>query len=116
MSGNSKQIARLRRARRGRAKIRQLAMPRLSVFRSGRHIYAQVFSPNLERVLASASTLESGVGGGRNIASAAEVGERVAKRSLDAGIEAVAFDHSGYKYHGRIKALADGARGAGLKF
>ena len=115
-----KKIARLRRAKSTRAHIRELGVPRLSVLRTGQHIYAQVFTPNGDRVLAAASTLEADVGkdlkSRTNIEAAAKVGRMVAEKAIKAGIEAVAFDRSGYRYHGRIKALADAAREAGLKF
>ncbi len=115
-----KKTARLRRAKSTRARIRKLAVPRLSVYRSGRHIYAQVFSASGDRVLASACTLQTsvleGVDGHKNVAAAAAVGRCVAQRALDAGVEAVAFDRSGYRFHGRVKALAEAAREAGLKF
>lgn len=115
---SAKNDARLRRARRARTRIRELGENRLSVHRTPRHIYAQVIAPAGDRVLASASTLDSelrkGVTG--NIAAAAEVGKLVAKRAREAGIVRVAFDRGGYKYHGRIKALADAARESGLEF
>lgn len=115
-----KNIARLRRAKTTRSHIRKLGVPRLSVLRTGQHMYAQVFSADGSVVLASASTVESSVRDGltglKNAAAAARVGAEVASRALKAGIEKVAFDRSGYRYHGRIKALADAAREAGLKF
>jgi large subunit ribosomal protein L18 len=115
---SAKNDARLRRARRARTRIRELGEIRLSVHRTPRHIYAQIIAPTGDRVLASASTLDSelrkGVTG--NIAAAAEVGKLVAKRAKEAGIARVAFDRGGYKYHGRIKALADAARESGLEF
>lgn len=115
-----KNIARLRRAKTTRSHIRKLGVPRLSVLRTGQHIYAQVFSADGSVVLASASTVEvavrDGLTGFKNAAAAARVGAEVANRALKAGIEKVAFDRSGYRYHGRIKALADAAREAGLKF
>ena len=109
---------RLRRARKGRAKIRELGISRLSVHRTPRHIYAQVLAPAGDRVLVSASTLDSDLRGGKtgNIDAAAAVGKLVAQRAKEAGIEQVAFDRAGYKYHGRVKALADAARESGLKF
>ena len=115
---SAKNEARLRRARRARARMRGLGVNRLSVHRTPRHIYAQVFSPNGDQVVASASTLDSSLRSGAtgNAAAAAEVGKLVAQRAKEAGIEKVAFDRAGYKYHGRVKALADAAREAGLEF
>ncbi|MDH3689256.1 MAG: 50S ribosomal protein L18 [Gammaproteobacteria bacterium] len=118
MSGKS--ASRLRRARRVRAKIRQLEVNRLCVFRTPRHIYAQVIAPDGAHVLASASTAEKEVRSkfkhGGNTEAAKLIGQRIATRAKDAGITQVAFDRSGYKYHGRIKALADAAREHGLQF
>jgi large subunit ribosomal protein L18 len=113
-----KNDSRLRRARRARAKIRELGESRLSVHRTPRHIYAQVLAPEGDRVLASASTLDKSLRGGAtsNIGAAAEVGKLVAERAKEAGIEKVAFDRGGFKYHGRVKALADAARENGLEF
>jgi len=115
-----KKIARLRRAKTTRAHIRELGAARLSVSRTGQHIYAQLFTSDGSKVLAAASTLESevreGLEGTKNKDAAAKVGQVIAKRALAAGIEAVAFDRSGFRCHGRIKALADAAREAGLKF
>ena len=115
---SAKNDSRLRRARRARARIRGLGESRLSVHRTPRHIYAQVIAASGDKVLASASTLDSELRGGStgNVAAAAEVGKLVAKRAKDAGIERVAFDRGGYKYHGRVKALADAARETGLEF
>ena len=111
---------RRRRARKARAKIRALKVNRLSVHRTPRHIYAQVLAPDGDRVLASASTLEAdmrkGVKFGGNVEAAAIVGARIAEKAKAAGIDTVAFDRSGFRYHGRVKALADAAREAGLKF
>jgi large subunit ribosomal protein L18 len=111
---------RLRRARRGRAKINELEMTRLSVHRTPRHIYAQVIHADGTSVLASASSLEAevrkGIKNGGNVEAAAIVGARIAEKAKAAGIDTVAFDRSGFRYHGRIKALADAAREAGLKF
>ncbi len=111
---------RLRRARRGRAKIRELEANRLSIHRTPRHIYAQVIGPDGAKVLASASTLEAevrkGIKNGGNVEAAAIVGARIAEKAKAAGIDTVAFDRSGFRYHGRVKALADAAREAGLKF
>ena len=115
---NQKQTARLRRARRGRAKMRELGVYRLCVHRTPRHIYAQVISPAGDRVLASASTLDKSLREGNtgNKDAAGAVGKLIAERAKAAGITSVAFDRSGYRYHGRIKALADGARESGLEF
>jgi large subunit ribosomal protein L18 len=115
---SAKNDSRLRRARRARTRIRDLGMNRLSVHRTPRHIYAQIIAPAGDKVLASASTLDSDLrkGATGNIAAAAEVGKLVAKRAMEAGIERVAFDRGGYKYHGRVKALADAARETGLEF
>ncbi len=111
---------RLRRARRGRAKIRELEANRLSIHRTPQHIYAQVIGADGSKVLASASTLEAevrkGIKNGGNVEAAAIVGARIAEKAKAAGIDTVAFDRSGFRYHGRVKALADAAREAGLKF
>jgi large subunit ribosomal protein L18 len=98
--------------------MRNLGVNRLSVHRTPRHIYAQIIAPAGDKVLASASTLDSDLRGGKtgNIDAAAAVGKLVAQRAKDAGIETVAFDRGGYKYHGRVKALADAARESGLNF
>jgi large subunit ribosomal protein L18 len=98
--------------------MKRLGEVRLSVHRTPRHIYAQVISPEGDKVLASASTLDGTLRSGAtsNIDAAAEVGKLVAQRAKDAGVEKVAFDRSGYKYHGRVKALADAARESGLEF
>ena len=116
-----KRKARLRRARRTRATSARRRVHRLSVNRSPRHIYAQVFEPDGSRVLAAASTLDKEVrerldGGGGNVAAASAVGQAIAERAREAGIGRVAFDRSGYKYHGRVKALAEAAREHGLEF
>ena len=112
--------ARLRRARKTRAKIAELKSVRLCVNRTNCHIYAQIISPCGGKVLASASTLDKGVRGdvanGGNQAAAAAIGKLIAERAKAAGIEQVAFDRSGLQYHGRVKALAEAAREAGLKF
>ena len=111
--------ARQRRAKATRARIRQLRAVRLTVHRSNAHIYAQVIDPSC-KVLASASTAEKDVraGGkkGGNVQAASEVGKRIAERAKQAGVTEVAFDRSGYRFHGRVKALAEAAREAGLKF
>jgi len=115
-----KKASRLRRAKKTRARIRNLEKARLCVHRTPRHIYAQVIGPDGGSVLASASTvdkaLKADVAYGGNQTAAAQVGALIAERAKAAGVETVAFDRSGYKYHGRIKALADAAREAGLKF
>jgi len=112
--------SRLRRARKTRAKIAQLKVTRLCVHRSNSHIYAQIIDATNSKVLASASTLEAEVrkklANGGNIAAAAIIGKRIAEKAKTAGVTSVAFDRSGYKYHGRIKALADAARENGLSF
>lgn len=111
-----------RRRRRNRYAIRQKAngRPRLSVFRSGKHIYAQVIDDLTGETRASASTVEKevrgAVGTGANIAAAETIGRLVAERALKADVESVVFDRGGYIYHGRVKALAEAAREAGLKF
>lgn len=115
-----KRESRLRRARRARAKIRELGVPRLSVHRTPRHIYAQLIAPDSATVLASASTLQKAVREGLertgNAAAAAAVGRRIAELAKEAGVARVAFDRSGFRYHGRVKALAEAAREAGLEF
>ncbi len=115
----NKNTARIRRARKTRAKIRILGVPRLSVHRTGQYIYAQVISPE-HTVIASASTLQKdirdGLKGAKNIEAATAVGKVIAEKALAAGIKEVAFDRSGFRYHGRIKALADSARKNGLQF
>lgn len=110
---NVKKVSRMRRAKRARAKISELKVNRLCVYRSPRHIYAQIISPD-NRVLASASSLgESKTG---NVESAVQIGKLIAERAKSAGITKVAFDRSGYLYHGRVKALAEAAREGGLEF
>ncbi len=115
---SAKNDSRLRRARRARTKMRELGENRLSVHRTPRHIYAQVFAPGGDKVLATASTLDKDLRSGStgNIEAAAQVGKLVAERAKAAGVEKVAFDRAGYKYHGRVKALADAARESGLEF
>jgi len=112
--------SRLRRARQTRARIAQGRTVRLTVHRSNCHIYAQVIDALGKKILASASTVEvevrQTVKNGGNVKAAAEVGRRIAERAQQAGVATVAFDRSGYKYHGRVKALAEAAREAGLKF
>ena len=113
-----KRTARLRRAKRGRSKISELRMNRLCVYRSPRHIYAQIIAPTGNQVLASASTVEkeSRSDATGNIEAASKVGKLIAERAKAAGVEKVAFDRSGYAYHGRVKALAEAAREGGLQF
>lgn len=119
----NKKQSRLRRGRQTRAKIAISGANRLSVHRTNMHIYANVIGPD-SRILASASTVENEVrqalegrlGAGSNVAAAVLVGKRVAEKALKAGITEVAFDRSGFRYHGRIKALAEAAREVGLKF
>ena len=116
----NKKETRLRRSRKTRAKIAEMKAVRLSVFRSNCHIYAQVISGCGSKVLAAASTVEAEVRGqeanGGNKAAAELVGKLIAERAKQAGIDQVAFDRGGFQYHGRIKALAEAAREAGLKF
>lgn len=115
-----KKQSRLRRARRTRAKIKELAAERLCVHRTPNHIYAQVISPEGSKVIASASSLDKSIreeiGYGGNIVAAAKIGQLIAERAKAAGVVKVAFDRSGFRYHGRIKALADAARENGLQF
>jgi large subunit ribosomal protein L18 len=115
-----KNPARLRRARQTRLRIRELAAVRLTVHRTNGHIYAQITTPGGDKVLAAASSLEKDLraklksGGNKNAAQA--VGQRIAEKAKAAGIASVAFDRAGYRYHGRVKALAEAARAGGLKF
>jgi large subunit ribosomal protein L18 len=115
---NVKKQARIRRARRTRAKIAELGVNRLCIYRTPRHIYAQVISPTGDVVLVSASTVEKDLRAGAtgNKDAASKVGALIAERAKQAGISKVAFDRSGYMYHGRVKALADAAREGGLEF
>jgi large subunit ribosomal protein L18 len=116
----SKKVSRIRRALKTRSRIRTLGVLRLCVHRTPRHIYAQVIAPDGGKVLASASTLDKEVRGrikySGNSAAATAVGKAIADRAKKAGITKVAFDRSGFKYHGRIKALADAARENGMEF
>jgi len=119
----NKREQRLRRARQTRARIAKQDVARLTVFRSNLHIYASIVSDDGTRVLASASTAEKdlraqlgGAGKGGNAAAASVVGKRIAERAKAAGIDKVAFDRAGFAYHGRVKALAEAAREAGLQF
>jgi len=112
-----KNISRLRRAKKTRMHIRHQETPRLTVYRSSQHFYAQVFDSLGSTVIASASTVEKEIEEkSNNVKAAAAVGKKVAERALESGVKKVVFDRSGYKYHGRIKALADSARDAGLEF
>jgi len=115
-----KKQSRIRRSRRGRAKIASLGVNRLCVHRTPRHTYAQVFSGETGKVVVSVSTLSADVKQtikySGNIDAATAVGKIIAEKAKAAGIETVAFDRSGFKYHGRVKALADSARENGLKF
>ena len=115
-----KNEARVRRARQTRLKIREIGAVRLTVHRTNSHIYAQITSPGGEKVLASASSLEKDVRAklksGSNMQAAQAVGQRIAEKAKAAGVESVAFDRAGYRYHGRVKALAEAARSGGLKF
>ena len=114
-----KKQSRMRRARQTRAKITEMKAVRLAIYRSNGHIYAQVIDP-AAKVLATASTLEpevrKQVRNGANVVAAAVVGKRIAEKARAQGVEHVAFDRAGFKYHGRVKALAEAAREAGLKF
>ena len=116
----NKKDARVRRARKTRVRIAEQRATRLTVNRSNSHIYAQIIAPTGDKVLASASTLEADVRKdvktGGNKAAATLVGRRIAERAKALGIEAVAFDRAGFRFHGRVKALADAAREGGLKF
>ncbi|MGE0386757.1 MAG: 50S ribosomal protein L18 [Gammaproteobacteria bacterium] len=116
----NKKQARLRRAKRARIQIKHSEVHRLSVHRTPRHIYAQILAPGDAHVVAAASTLDKqlrvDLSYGGNAAAAAAVGKAIAERGRAAGVERVAFDRSGFKYHGRIKALADAARENGLQF
>jgi len=116
----NKKISRTRRAKRTRLRIRELEAIRLCVHKTPRHMYAQVTSSDGAKTFASASTLDKELSKQLkvtgNVAAAKEVGKLIAKRAIEAGIKAVAFDRSGFPFHGRIKALADAAREDGLEF
>ena len=116
----NKKEARVRRARKTRVRIAEQRATRLVVGRSNCHIYAQIIAPTGDKVLASASTLEADVRkdvkNGGNTAAATAIGKRIALRAKALGIESVAFDRAGFRFHGRVKALADAAREGGLKF
>jgi len=115
-----KNSSRLRRSRQTRLKIREIGAVRLTVHRTNAHIYAQITSPGGDKVLASASSLEKDlrttIKTGATKKAAEAVGQRIAEKAKAAGIESVAFDRAGYRYHGRVKALAEAARAGGLKF
>ena len=112
-----KNNSRLRRAKKTRANIRNQEVPRLSVYRSSKHFYAQIFDSLGSKVIVSASTIEKDLKiSSNNLDGASEVGKVVAERAMKNGIKKVVFDRSGYKYHGRVKALADSARKTGLEF
>ncbi|MDH5216345.1 MAG: 50S ribosomal protein L18 [Gammaproteobacteria bacterium] len=115
-----KKASRIRRARRSRAHIRELGATRLCIFRTPKHIYAQIIDNTGDKILAAASTVESGVKGSMkatgNVEAAKAVGKLIAERAKEKGVSTVAFDRSGFKYHGRVKALADAAREGGLEF
>jgi large subunit ribosomal protein L18 len=117
---SAKNEARLRRARQTRHKIREVGAVRLTVHRTNAHIYAQITTPAGDKVLAAASSIEKDVRGqvkhGANRKAAELVGSRIAAKAKEKGIERVAFDRAGYRYHGRVKALAEAARAGGLKF
>lgn len=115
---SAKKESRLRRARKVRIKIRETGVSRLCVHRTPRHMYAQVTTADGSQVLASASTLDKDLrqDATGNVDAAKKVGALIAERAKKAGVESVAFDRSGFRYHGRVKALADAAREAGLQF
>ena len=117
---DKKKLTRIRRATRTRAKISELEAHRLTIYRTPKHIYAQVIAPNGAEVLAASSTVQGDISKGLkytgNTEAAAAVGKSIADRAKKAGITKVAFDRSGFKYHGRVKALADAARENGLEF
>jgi len=117
---SEKKTSRIRRSVRTRSRISRDRVNRMSIFRTPRHIYAQIIDPSGGQVLASASSLEAEIRSdlphGGNIAAAAVVGKRIAEKAIAAGVHTVAFDRSGFRYHGRVKALADAAREGGLKF
>ena len=117
---SQKNLSRVRRARQTRLKIREVGAVRLTVHRTNAHIYAQITSPAGDKVLAAASSLDKELRGqvkhGGNRKAAELVGGRIAAKAKEKGIDQVAFDRSGYRYHGRVKALADAARAGGLKF
>lgn len=115
-----KKSARLKRALKSRSNIKRLEVNRLTIHRTSKHIYAQILSVDGKSTLASASTVQADIKSAveytGNIAAATEVGKKIAEKAIAVGVTKVAFDRSGFKYHGRVKALADAAREAGLKF
>lgn len=116
---HQKKLARLRRAKRTRLKLRELNVYRLTVNRTNQHIYAQILSPCGSKVITCASTLDSEISKEKNVKNigiASQVGQLVAKKAIALGVNKVGFDRSGFKYHGRVKALAEAAREAGLQF
>lgn len=116
----NKKSSRIRRGKRARFKMRELRATRLCIHRSSQHIYAQIIAPEGDKVVASASTVEKDMRAALkstgNVEAAQAVGKLIAERAKEKGVESVAFDRSGFKYHGRVKALADAAREAGLQF
>jgi len=116
----NKKLSRIRRGKRARFKMRELRATRLCIYRSSQHIYAQIIAPEGDKVVTSASTVEKDMRAELkstgNIEAAKAIGKLIAERAKEKGVEAVAFDRSGFKYHGRVKALADAAREAGLQF
>ncbi len=111
-----KNESRLRRAKKTRMRIKSQDLPRLTVFKSSQHIYAQIIDPSGSKVLAATSTLDKNIKSkGRSVQSAKEVGEKIADLSINNGIKKVIFDRSGYRYHGRIKMIAEAAREKGLE-
>ena len=111
-----KNISRLRRARKSRSNIRNQESPRLTVYRSSQHFYAQIFDSLGSKVIVSASTVEKDMNlKSNNIDAAMQVGKKVAERALENGVKKVVFDRSGYRYHGRIKMIAEAAREKGLE-
>ena len=117
---DKKKASRMKRALKTRKNILNKRIARLSIYRSPSHIYAQIISEGGEKTLAAASTLDGFFEGSSehkgNVGAAAKVGKLIAERAIEAGIKKVAFDRSGYRYHGRVKALAEAARSAGLVF
>lgn len=115
-----KKASRLKRALKIRCKINKLEVNRLTIHRTSQHIYAQVLSVDGKSTIAAASTVQTSIKAAvkntSNVAAAIEVGKEIANKAIAAGVTEVAFDRSGFKYHGRVKALADAAREAGLKF
>ena len=115
-----KKSSRIRRSRKARAKIKELGVNRLSIYKTARHIYAQLIAPDSSKVIAAANTLQadikSAIKYSGNIDAAKAVGKAIAEKAKQAGITKVAFDRSGFKYHGRVKSLADAARENGLEF